>query len=228
MNTASIKPPFSRQVYSSLFMSATLFLLVFSSCSDQAKLHRQEALDDMNAYVKVHKDSIDNYLDKSWDDLDQGFSQKKAVLDNDVDKMSAEMKESYNNTLRDWDSVKADYSDKVAEKKKMARVEKIRVPLYVKAAAANPKKLDFSDLGPGDMEAEYQNFVDVVKQNKEEYTTEDWTMVNKTWKELNKRKREIKDSIPMGDVKKILKLQIDYTAIKAVNRPIAESNDELE
>lgn len=223
MNTLTVKS------FRSMSLLGLLFLILLSACGDQANQRRQQSLDDMKAYVKSHKDSIDNYLDKSWDDLDQGFVQKKAALDNDVDKMNAEMKESYNSTLRDWDAVKADYTDKVAEKKKMAHVETVRTPLYIKAPTPTAaRKLDFSDLSATDMEPEYQNFVDVVKQNKDEYSSEDWTMVNKTWKQLNKRRREVKESIPVGDAKKILKLQIDYTAIKAVNRPLAESNEDME
>ena len=104
----------------------------------------------------------------------------------------------------------------------------MRGNLYIKAGAGNTShKLDFSDLNAGDMVAEYQNFVDVIRQYKDEYTTEDWTMVNKTWKDLNHRRKELKDSISVGDTKKIMKLRVDYTAIKAVNRPLAVSDEDL-
>lgn len=233
MNTPNLKTSFSIWGISvSLVIPAMIFFLVFSACTDQTH-RRQQSLDDMKSYVKVHKDSIDNYTDVSWDKLDQEFSQKKAALDNDVDKMNAEMKESYNSTLRQWDSVKSDYNDRQAEKTKLAHIEKVRSKLYIKAPAAAVaapdavRKPDFSDIGPGEIQSQYQNFVDVVRQYKEDYSSEDWTMVNKTWKDLNKRRRQIKDSISVGDAKKIMKLQLDYTAIKAVNRPIAESDEDL-
>ena len=207
---------------------ALICALIFSACSDQANQRRQTSLDNMKAYVKVHKDSIDNYLDMSWDRIDQEFRQKKDVLENDMDKMNTEMKESYNSALRDWDSVKAEYADKLAERSRLAHVDKVRGNLYIKAGAGNTShKLDFSDLNAGDMVAEYQNFVDVIRQYKDEYTTEDWTMVNKTWKDLNHRRKELKDSISVGDTKKIMKLRVDYTAIKAVNRPLAVSDEDL-
>ena len=229
MNTLTIKTPFLISCkYYGLSLLAVICLVAFSACNDQANQHRQQSLDDMKAYVKAHKDSIDNYLDMSWDKLDQEFTQKKVVLENDVDKMNAEMKESYNNTLREWDSVKVDYTDRQAEKARLAHADKVMSNLYIKAPPSSaPRKLDFTDLSAVEIEPEYQTFVDVVRQYKDEYTTEDWTMVNKKWKDLNHRRKELKDSISMGDTKKILKLQIDYTAIKAVNRPLAVSDEDL-
>jgi hypothetical protein len=238
-------------------------LFIALSCSDQAGQKRQQSLDDMKSYVKVHKDSIDQYLDKNWTDLDSEFAQKKGPLQNETDKMNAEMKESYNATLRDWDAVKSDYADKQAERTKLARMDRIRSQLYrpqaveagqattttsaPAAPASDPQSIttvnhsnntittsipttvkpDFSKLAASELEPQYKNFVDIVKQNKDEYTQEDWTVVNTCWKDLNNRRKEIKSQIAPEDDRKISKLRADYFAIKAVNRPLAEDRDEM-
>jgi hypothetical protein len=233
MSNITNRPPFRMwQHYSGLSLLGVIILFIVSSCSNQANQHRQQVLDDMKAYVKVHRDSLDTYMTKSWDQLDHEFSQKKAVLENDIDKMNAEMKESYNNTVREWDSVKMDYTDKMAEKSRMAHFDEVRNSLCMispntSSGSSAPRRLNFNELSPSQIEPEYQNFVDIVKGYKEQYTLEDWKVVNTCWKDLNHRRREIKDSISTGDAKKILKLQIDYTAIKALNRPIAESDEDL-
>jgi hypothetical protein len=230
MNSSTHKPPFSSwQRYCFMFFLGMAFLFMVCSCSNQDDRHRQQVLNDMKAYVKTHRDSLDTYMSKTWDQLDHEFSQKKSVLEKDLDKMNAEMKESYYCTIREWDSVKDDYSDKMTEKSRMAHFDEIRNSLCMNASPASkaPKKIDFNELTPSQMGPEYQNFVDIVKDYKDQYTLEDWKVVNSCWKELNHRRREIKDSISVGDAKKILKLQIDYTAIKAVHRPIAESSEEM-
>lgn len=85
-------------------------------------------------------------------------------------------------------------------------------------------RTDYADLTAANIVAEYQHFVNTVSANKDIYTKEQWTIVNVTWKGLKGRNREIQKSISSGDGVKILKLQLQYTGIKALNRPEADNS----
>jgi|GEM_PF-1653002 len=216
----------AKRAFFSLIWSGALLLVVLASCTDQTAARRQQSLSDMQAYVKAHKDSIDQYLDKSLDQMDQELNEKKAVVDSGLDKLSEDSRKAYDRTLQDWDSVKVQYTARHAVKAQAAQIE--RVGKIHQSLAKSAKKLDFSDLGGADMAAEYDNFVTNVKANKEIYSSEDWTSVNKLWKDLNHRRKAVKADISAPDMKKINKLRLEYTAIKAVNRPIAKSSDDVD
>lgn len=190
---------------------------VFPECN-----HNEQgikAVDDLNAYVKEHADSADKYIDKSWDELERKFDEKKAQVEKDTSGMNEDIRASYYKAVRDWNSFKEDFLKRVAEKRKLAEANSLRNSLTIEGVRS-----DYSDLTAGNILSEYRHFVNTVETHKDEYSKEQWTVINVSWKNLNGRKKEIAKDITKGDNKEITNLQLKYTSIKALNRPFSENS----
>lgn len=192
--------------------------LLTTACNNAEKEKRERDLQDFKTYVKEHHDKAEQYAQTSWDELNSGFEKKKTELDKQVDKMDDKARESYNEAVSEWETFKADYKARAAEREKIDAMDKLRATLVIDGV-----RTDYTDLTARDAAKQYEHFVSTIKANKDTYTREQWTAINVNYQALNGRKREIEKEIPAADLKKILKLQLEYTAIKAVNRPFAES-----
>lgn len=202
-------------------LALVALVLSFSSCDNGAKARRQKDLDDLKAYIQNQKDSVDEYADKKWDDLQASYEAKKAQLEQDTAKMDADMRAQYYQTVSDWEAYRSDFERKAEEKKALAGMDGVR-----KQLALDGMKTDFTDLTVANLLPAYDHFVAVVDSNKDNYTKEQWTVVNVSWKALKGRKRELAKDINADLMGKITKKEIQYVGIKAVNRPFAESEDE--
>jgi hypothetical protein len=197
-----------------------LLLLYFTACFMLLACNNQESckrsMADLQTYVNNHRDSVNYYVDSSWSALDSGFTSRKTALDKCVNQMPEAMKGSFDSAMAGWDLFQREYSYRQQEKQKIAAMDDLRSSLTLEGV-----RPDFTDITPDNILKQYQKFVEVVKDNKDKYTQEQWTVVNVSWKSLNGRRREIEKDLHPGDEGKIMKLQLEYVGIKALNRPEA-------
>lgn len=200
-----------------LLLIVAVIAAVATSCGQQEREKRERDVEDFKTYVKQHRDSVEYYAERNWDELNAEYEQKKAELDKQAEKMDEQARNKYNAVIADWETFKGEYKLKYEEREHVMAMDRLRATLAIDGV-----RPDYTDLMPKDALREYEHFVSTVKANKDVYTQEQWTVINVNYKALNGRKREIEKDLPAGDLGKITKLQIDYTAIKAVNRPFAE------
>jgi prefoldin subunit 5 len=205
------------------YIKRTLCMLVAGtvvsiySCTDSGREKRQKSLDDLEAYVKDHKESADKYAERKWDEVEREYDEKKATLEKESDKLDREMKTKYERTINDWEAYKADYLE--AQKRKIEReqvslLENTLMPDYVHS--------DYSLITSQNIAEVYEHFVKVVNEHRDEYTKEEWTTINNSWKELNNKRDKLDKAISKKDDKRIFSMKTKYTTIKALNRPFAE------
>lgn len=200
------------------FLLISIPVMLFTACNNDSKEKTQKDVEDFKAYVKERRDSVDRYVDIKWDELQNRFDERKTQLDKDTAKMGQEIRADYDKAVRDWESFKAEYTAKMEEKMKLSQMDAIRNALAIEGV-----RNDYTDLTGKNALQEYRHFVQTVDANKDNYTKEQWTAVNVNWKALNGRKREIAKDISSGDEAEIMKLQLKYTGIKALNRPTADN-----
>ena len=205
---------------SNLFLVIDAFLLLFLavSCSQHSEEKRKKDVDDFQSYVRVHIDSVDNYVNHNWDSLQAEFDKQKARVEKDTSEMAEDVRDTYLESLRDWDSFKSEYAIKVEDKKKLDQMDNLRKSLTIAGI-----RTDYTNLTAPDIISEYEHFVDAVRANKDNFTREQWTVINVSWKSLNGRKRELEKDINADVNSKIVKVQLQYTGIKTANRPLAEN-----
>ena len=194
-------------------LSATA-AIIFTSCNNDEQARKDTA--DFRTYVSNHRDSVEVFAETQWDKLEAEYNEKKAKID--TSKLATELRETYRETEADWETFKADYKAKQEAKAELAETDAFRATLAIEGV-----RPDYTDLSNTNILAAYEHFVNVVKANKDTYTKEQWLVINNSWKALQGRKKEIDNNISSSDNGKIMKLQVEYTAIKAVNRPFADS-----
>ena len=64
----------------------------------------------------------------------------------------------------------------------------------------------------------YQNFVDAVADNKNNYTREDWDEINVLYEALDTRKNVVEKDLKSSDNLKIAGLKIRYASIASTHR----------
>ena len=198
-----------------VFCSTIFSLIFFAACNNSAE-QQQKNVDDLNAFVQRHKDSVEVFAHNAWSSLDSEFSAKRKKIDQDTTRMNESLKASYYDAVRNWEGFQNAYSIRQSEDQKLGEMDAIR-----KSLAPTGIRPDFTDLVTPQLQAAYEHFVNTVRANKDVYTKEQWTVVNVSWKALNGRKRELEKDIDGSLSGKITKLQMQYTSIKALNRPSA-------
>jgi hypothetical protein len=199
-------------------ITGALSLFLLSSCNQKANEERKQKMDDFSQYVDTRRDSMDSYLDRNWDEMEREYSVKKAELEKDTAEMAEEMRANYYKTVSKWEDFKTSYQSKSQERDNIRKMDELRATLRIDGI-----RPDYTDLMAPKAVEEYRHFVKTVEAHKDDYTQDEWTVINVNWKALNGRKREIEEEIPAKDKSEITNLQIEYTAIKAVNRPMADN-----
>jgi hypothetical protein len=213
MQNLTYKKTYRAQFY--LFIVTCALSLLLCACANNSE-KQQKDIDDLNAYVQRHRDSIDVFARTEWSKLDSEFAAKRKIVEQDTAKMSESMRSSYYDAVRNWQSFQTVYTAKQAEEQKIDEMDTLR-----KSLTLDGIRPDFTDLTAPQLLPAYEHFVNTVKDNKDNYTKEQWTVVNVSYKSLNGRKRELEKDIDTGLGGKITKLQLEYTGIKAANRPLA-------
>lgn len=193
-------------------------LAILAACNQRANTERQQKIDDIKAYVQERRDSVDNYLDRTWDDLNAEFERRKRELEKDTADMNDEMRHTYYSSVEDWNQFQNNFQTKWTEHQRVKKMDALRSTLVI-----NGVRPDYTDLPTARLIEQYEHFVSTVDTHKDEYTADEWQAINVNYKALNGRKRELESAISAADGAKITKLQLRYTAIKAVNRPLAEN-----
>lgn len=193
-------------------------LIILAACNQQGNTERQQKLDDLKAYVEERRDSMDNYLDRTWDDMNAEFEQRRRKLENDTADMNEEMRNAYYKSVEDWNNMKNNFQTRWTEHARVKKEDELRSTLVI-----NGVRPDYTDLPASRLIEQYEHFVSTVNMHKDEYTADEWQVINVNYKALNGRKRELESQINAPDGAKITKLQLQYTGIKAVNRPVAEN-----
>lgn len=195
----------------------TAVIIGLTACNNDEQVRKDIA--DMKQYMRDKQDSTEIYLDRTWEDVDHGYQERRAKLAADTAKMGEEIRAEYYELEREWETYKGEYESKKIERSKIAEMDALRATLVIEGV-----RPDYTDLKPADARAAYEHFVTTVETNKDAYTTEQWQVINVNWKALNGRKREIEQDISSADKAEIAKQQLKYTGIKATNRPFAESS----
>ena len=159
-------------------------------------------------------------LDEQWENIEREYEEKRAEVELHADKMESELKDSYHQTEAKW----GEYKQKMQERQETRQKEKEAMLLR---SSLTPAGID-ADLGnvtAANIRSVYEHFFEVVENNKETYSKEQWVHINNYWQSLNdvKDRLDKTNSITKEDEKKIKGIKAKYAATKALNKPFATS-----
>ncbi|MEO7308744.1 MAG: DUF6565 domain-containing protein [Ferruginibacter sp.] len=205
-----------------LLIAAAVISIGFTACQNKTEQTTTREVDVYNSYV----DSVENltpvYTTEYWTAIDNGYQERMMRAEKDLANFTAEEKARYEASKARYATLKANYELKLKENAATPMTatsnyrQILRNRLFGEGKIGDDMK--FSFVTADNIRAVYQNFVDVVSDNKNNYTREDWDEINVLYEALDTRKNAVEKDLATKDNLVIAKLKIKYAAINATHR----------
>lgn len=191
--------------------------LAFVACENSNERAIENDLTRLDNYFDSVGNNTRNYSRESWEEI-------KAEYNETMAKAEAEGTELSEETRQKLDEVKADYKSLEDRYETNIRANEARTTLHTSLFGDQVVGNDrsFSWVTPANAYSVYERFVNTVKDNKDNYSREDWDEIKVLYEALDTRKNEIEKDLPSGDNMKIARKKVEFAAVKAVNRPFSK------
>lgn len=200
-------------------IAAAIVTIGFSACTAK----ESKDVEVLNTYV----DSVENltpvYTTENWTVIDNGYQERLALAEKDYAAMDADAKAKADASKARYDALRARYEQNIreAEAKVTANAKTnyrqvLRDNLFGQGKIGDD--MQFGYVTGENLLSVFQNFVDVVSDNRDKYSREDWDEIKVLYEALNTRKNAVEKDLATNDNLKIAGLKIKFAAIKATNR----------
>jgi len=201
-----------------LMIAAAIVTIGFNACTAK----ESNDVDVLNTYV----DSVENltpvYTTENWTVIDNGYQERLALAEKDYAALDADAKAKADASKARYEALKASYDLKIKEAQASAVAASPNFRKVLRDRLFGEGKIgddmQFAFVTGDNILGIFQNFVDVVSDNRDSYSREDWDEIKVLYEALNTRKNAVEKDLPTSDNLKIAGLKIKFAAIKATNR----------
>jgi hypothetical protein len=155
-----------------------------------------------------------------WSSIDQYYTTRQERIDASAQELSLQAKADYEKLKIEYAELKENYASERA--KQNARFV-FRNALFGDVSVNSDLQLTF--MTSQNVASFYETFVTTVDNHKEEYSREEWDEITLLYKAMGNRYNELGDKVSKRDNQKIMGQKIKYVAIKALNRPVSQSEE---
>ncbi|MBK9530891.1 MAG: hypothetical protein IPO42_03645 [Chitinophagaceae bacterium] len=203
-----------------LMIAAAIVTIGFSACTAK----ESKEVEVLNTYV----DSVENltpvYTTEYWTVIDNGYQERLALAEKDYAALDAEAKTRADASKARYEALKARYEQNIKDAQAAANPapgspnfrKVLRDRLFGEGKIGDD--MQFAFVTGDNILGIYQNFVDVVADNRNSYTREDWDEINVLYEALDTRKNAVEKDLKSSDNLKIAGLKIKFASIAATNR----------
>lgn len=209
-----------------LLIAAAIVSVGFTACNNENKEAKQDA-EVLNLYVDSVESATPVYTTENWTAIDNGYQERAAKAEKNLAALSAEEKAKADASKAKYEALKAKYELAIKEQEmKAAATPANTAPNFRKVLRDRlfgegkiGDDMQFAFVNADNILPIYKNFVDVVDENKNKYTREDWDEINVLYEALDTRKNTVeKEGLKGSDNLKIAGLKVRYAAINATHR----------
>jgi hypothetical protein len=225
---------------------AVIVIVSFAACKNKAKETAKQNTTNLQVYVDSLKNITPNYTTGYWTSLDEGYQQRALLAEKTIADLEEKDIATFDSTKAAYAMLKSNYeaklkaqeisgANKLNETEAQLKDEKNKNNTTPTAPTTSPdyrQVLRNRLFGEGrigaDMKFEfatannilgiYDNFVNGVADNKNNYTREDWDEIKVLYEALDNRKNAIEKDLTSKDNMKIAGLKIRFASIKATQR----------
>lgn len=201
-------------------IAAAIVSIGFTACNAP----KDEATKD-SEMVTMYVDSVDNltpvYTTEYWTAIDNGYQERAARAEATNASLKEEDRTKAEASKAKYEALKAKYEMNIKESEvKAASTPNFRTVLRDRLFGEGKvgDDMKFMYVTGDNIRGIYQNFVDVVADNKNNYTREDWDEIDVLYEALDTRKNAIEKDLATNDNIKIAGLKIKYASIHATHR----------
>ncbi len=210
-----------------LLIAAAIVSVGFTACNTENKEAKQS-----QETLTVYVDSVENatpvFTTENWTAINNGYQERVAIAEKNMEALNAEEKAKAEASKAKYEALKAKYELAIKEQELKAAMlpantntapnfrRVLRDRLFGEGKIGDDMKFAF--VTGDNILGVYKNFVDVVSDNRNNYTREDWDEINVLYEALDTRKNAVEKDLKTADNLKIAGLKIRYAAINATNR----------
>ena len=175
---------------------------MLSSCSATREQQVEDDLGDFRAWVNDFTASVADRTEEDWKRAREDFSKRTQELDRKQENFSDELKRDYQNLKQEFQDADEEYK----RSHSAGATEEWEQNLLGDWATAT--------LNETNVEAAYETFMGRVREQKENWTDEDWEMAKHVLNQLNERKKAISGNISTEAEVKIKALQMEFHTLE--------------
>ena len=221
----TVQTKYNKMRTKTLMISASIVMAAFTACNDNTG----------NDQAKIDAASFNHYVDSvnklppvytldNWVAIDNGYQERALKAEAAVKTLAAEDKAKTEASKAQYAALKATYDARLKENE-VAKTTVTTTPdfrqvlrnrLFGEGKIGDDMKMGF--VTGSNILSVYQNFVDAVADNKNNYTREDWDEIKVLYEALDTRKNAVEKDMTGSDNMKIAGLKIRFASIKATHR----------
>lgn len=208
-----------------LLIAAAIVSVGFTACNNENKEAKQSA-ETLNVYVDSVENATPVYTTENWTAINNGYQERAAMAEKNMAALNAEEKAKAEASKAKYEALKAKYELAIKE-------QEMKNAMTPANTASNFRKvlrdrlfgegkigddMQFAFVTGDNILGIYKNFVDVVADNKNTYSREDWDEINVLYEALDTRKNEVEKDLKTADNLKIAGLKIRFASIASTHR----------
>jgi len=205
-----------------VIIGAAAILTGLCACENSSSNEAEVKAESFNAYVDSVEKLSPVYTTARWNEIESGYQAREPKSELIAELSEAEKKEVEESKAQ-YLELKANYETKIKENDYRTR---LRNSLFGEGKVGADMQFNF--VTPENIVSVYENFVNTVEANKDNYSREDWDEIKVLYEALDTRKNEVEKDISSKENLKIAGLKIKFSAIKTVNRPGAKAEENAE
>ncbi len=198
----------------SLFIS-----LLFLTACDRYDGENDTGYNEYRTYVNENRDNIDSNYDRDWAEIDTEYNRRRTAAETNRDKWDQTRRDEYVQLERDYNATRERHAAERARRTEATEAANRTANTLINVGYNE----GLTNVTADNLFAVYENFVNTIDVNKDTYTAEQWTEVEKYWDQLNNRKNEVEPELDAEDNNKIATLKIKYGALKTFNKTSAKT-----
>jgi len=209
-----------------LFIAAAIVSIGFTACNTENKEARQD-VEILSTYVDSVEGLTPVYTVENWTTIDNGYQERALRAEKNLAALSEEEKAKAEASKAKYAALRTKYEFTIKENEATAKLNAasatspnfrkvLRDRLFGEGKIGDD--MQFNYVTGANILSVYQNFVDAVADNRNNYTREDWDEINVLYEALDTRKNVVEKDLKTSDNLKIAALKIKFASIAATNR----------
>jgi hypothetical protein len=202
-----------------LLITAAITSIGFTACNTPNDAANKDA-----EVLTMYVDSVDNltpvYTTEYWTVIDNGYQERALKAEATNASLKEEDRAKAEASKTKYEVLKAKYELNIKENEAKASSPNFRTVLrdrlFGEGKVGDDMKFEY--VTGNNIRDIYQNFVDVVADNKNSYSREDWDEINVLYEALDTRKNVLEKDLATNDNIKIAGLKVRYASIAATHR----------
>lgn len=215
-----------------MVITVSVTLIGFAACNTPANNEAKNNAVAVTTYVDSVNEVAPVYTVSNWAMLNDGYQEKALKAEKTIATLEAADKAKLDESKAKYQALKENYERKLKENEASAAAiiktetspantatdyrKVLRDRLFGEGKIGADIKFDF--VTADNILGVYKNFVNIVADNKNNYTREDWDEIKVLYEALDTRKNKVEKDLSSRDNLKIAGQKIRFATIKATKR----------